>query len=162
MKMSSGWDILPQTGVKNSDEPGITAGNTQDNAEKHPVKPELVKKPDVVIPPPNASWTTLFNGKDFAGWDSGTIARPNTRGPMGTADWKIDNDTILATGGGERGNGTLTTSKKDFGDFEFRLKTKLGQPSNADLNNDGSGTINFIGRKSAGCGFSSGDWGRWA
>jgi hypothetical protein len=61
---------------------------------------------------PPEGFTSLFNGKDLAGWRA--TGRPDA--------WAADGGVIVCKGGG----GGWLLSEKAFGDFEFRCEFKWG------------------------------------
>src|ERR1700760_4149454 len=59
-------------------------------------------------------WTALFDGKTLHGWK--VLA--------GTAEYKVENESIVGTGVAGSGNSFLVT-EKEFGDFVLEMDVKI-------------------------------------
>jgi hypothetical protein len=64
-----------------------------------------------------ASWTSLFNGRDFTNWDR-----------IGTANWRVEDGALVA----DRGNGFLV-SQRDYRDFQLRAEFFVDTHTNSGI-----------------------------
>jgi hypothetical protein len=64
-----------------------------------------------------AGWTSLFNGRDFTGWDR-----------VGDANWRIEEGMLVA----DRGNGFLV-SKENHGNFQLRAEFWVDTATNSGI-----------------------------
>lgn len=66
----------------------------------------------------DGAWTSLFNGKDLAGWEQ-----------VGAGTWTIEGDRLVCSGGK---SGWLSTAER-YGDFELELEAKVGPGGNSGI-----------------------------
>ena len=66
---------------------------------------------DAAAPGP---WTSLFNGKDLAGW---TVPSPN-------AQWRVENGVLIGESDEKLTGSMLWTERKNFGDFVFEADVR--------------------------------------
>jgi len=84
---------------------------------QEPKAADKVVRTENTTPPPAPSgdgWTSLFNGKDLAGWKQRN----------GWAVYRVDSDTILGTTAKDSPNSFLCT-EKDYSDFELRFEVQV-------------------------------------
>ena len=84
---------------------------------QEPKASDKVVRNENTTPPPVPSgegWTSLFNGKDLAGWKQRN----------GWAVYRVEGETILGTTAKESPNSFLCT-EKDYSDFELRFEVQV-------------------------------------
>lgn len=65
-------------------------------------------------------WTSLFNGKDLAGWKYH---------PLLPGDWRVENGTLIGTGR----KGWLFSDRGDLGDFHLRAEVRINQAGDSGI-----------------------------
>jgi len=82
------------------------------------------------------NWQALFNGKDLLGWDV-----KNTEADIDKYFWKVENGNIVSNSiGSTTHNYVWVQTKKEFDDFELRLKYQVSRE------NKGNSGIQFRSR----------------